>query len=202
MSSPSSVSTWIQRLRAGDHAAAQPLWQRYHARLVELARQQLADPLQSAAEDVAAMAFAALAGAIQAGRYPDVSQRDDLWRLLLTITLNQARRLGRDATRQRRDARRTHLAADLFDLPEADLDRLASNEPDPALAVELNDQVRDLLQRLPGDLRPVGIDLVAGWSPAEIASRLNCSVRTVERRRERIRQFWLGPDLRDPELPE
>jgi RNA polymerase sigma factor (sigma-70 family) len=194
MSSPSSVSTWIQRLQAGDHAAAQQLWQRYHARLIELARQQLAVPLQSAAEDVAVMAFAGLCRGLQAGRYPDITQRDDLWRLLLAITLNQARRLGRDATRQRRDARRTLLATDLFDLPEADLDRLASSEPDPALAVELNDQVRALLGRLPDDLRPVAIDLLAGWGPAEIAARLNCSVRTIERRRERIRQFWLDPD--------
>ncbi len=194
MSSPSSVSTWIYRLQAGDQDAARPLWQHYHARLIELARQQLAVPLRSAAEDVAAMAFAGLCHAFQAGRYPDVTQRDDLWRLLLTITLNQARRVGRDSTRQRRDLRRTVLAADLFDLPDADLDRLASHEPDATLAVELNDQVRALLERLPDDLCSVAIDLLAGWSPAEIASRLNCSVRTIERRRERIRQYWLAPD--------
>jgi RNA polymerase sigma factor (sigma-70 family) len=192
MTAPSSVSTWIQRLQAGDMAAARPLWQRYHARLVELARRQLAAPLQSEAEDVAALAFAEFCRACQAGRYPDVTQRDDLWRLLLTITLNQARRLGRDASRQRRDLRRTLHAADLFDLPQADLDHLAGPEPDPALAVELNDQVRALLERLPDDLRSVAIDLLAGWSPAEIANQLNCSVRTIERRRERIRQFWLA----------
>jgi RNA polymerase sigma factor (sigma-70 family) len=190
MTSPSSITSWIQRLQAGDHAAARVLWQRYHARLIELARQQLAGPLQSSAEDVAAMAFAGLCQAFQARRYPDITRRDDLWRLLLTITLNQARRLGRDASRQRRDVRRTQLATDLFELPEADLDRLASSEPDPALAAELNDQVRTLLARLPDDLRPVAVDLLAGLSPAEIASRLNCAVRTVERRRERIRQCW------------
>jgi DNA-directed RNA polymerase specialized sigma24 family protein len=38
------------------------------------------------------------------------------------------------------------------------------------------------------------VDLLAGWSPAEIAGRLDCSVRTVERRRERIRQFWLADE--------
>jgi RNA polymerase sigma factor (sigma-70 family) len=193
MSSP-SVSTWIHRLQAGEDAAARVLWQRYHARLIELARQHLAGPLRASAEDVAATAFAGLCQALQAGRYPDVTRRDDLWRLLLTITLNQARRLGRDAARQRRDLRRTCLAVDLFDLPEADLDRLAGNEPDPALAAELNDQVRTLLERLPDDLRSVAVDLLAGYTPAEIASRLDCTVRTIERRRERIRQFWLADD--------
>jgi RNA polymerase sigma factor (sigma-70 family) len=191
MSSSSSLTTWIQRLQAGDAQAARVLWQRYHARLLELARQQLVSGLQSDAEDVVTLAFAELCRAFQAGRYPDVTSRDDLWRLLLTITLNQARRLGRDATRQRRDLRRTQLAVDLFDLPGADLDRLASNEPDPALAAELTDQVRVLLARLPDDLLPVAIDLLGGLSPAEIAARLNCAVRTIERRRERIRQYWL-----------
>ena len=62
MTSPSSVSTWIQRLRAG--VAARPLWERYHARLVELARERLAGASRSSAEDVAALAFAAFCQAI------------------------------------------------------------------------------------------------------------------------------------------
>src|SRR5262245_56319546 len=117
MSSPSSISTLIGRLQAGEDAAARTLWQRYHARLVELAREQLDRRLRSEAEDVAASALAAFCLAAKAGRYPDLTRRDDLWRLLLTITLNQVRRLARDATRQRRDLRRTLAAADLFDLP-------------------------------------------------------------------------------------
>ena len=195
MTSPSSVSTWIRRLRDGDGAAARPLWERYHARLVELARQRLAGALRASAEDVAVLAFAAFCRAIQAGRHPDLTRRDDLWRLLLAITLNQARRLGRDESRGRRDFRHTVSACDLFDLPAADLDRLAGDEPDPALVAEVNDELRHLLERLADDLRPVAIELMAGWSPAEIADRLECSVRTVERRRERIRMIWLANDL-------
>jgi hypothetical protein len=37
MSPPPSVSTWLRLLRAGDPAAAQPLWERYYADLVRLA---------------------------------------------------------------------------------------------------------------------------------------------------------------------
>ena len=195
MTSPSSVSTWVRRLRDGDGAAARPLWERYHARLVELARQRLAGALRSSAEDAAALAFAAFCRAIRAGRHPDLTRRDDLWRLLLAITLNQARRLGRDESRGRRDFRLTVSAQDLFDLPAADLDRLAGDEPDPAIVAEVNDELRHLLERLAGDLRPVAVELLAGWSPAEIADRLECSVRTVERRRERIRMVWLANDL-------
>jgi hypothetical protein len=36
-----SVSRWIAQLKAGDHAAAEGLWDRYFRRLVTLARRQL-----------------------------------------------------------------------------------------------------------------------------------------------------------------
>jgi RNA polymerase sigma factor (sigma-70 family) len=197
MSDSSSISTWIGRLRLGDAAAAGHLWQRYHARLIELARQNLIAPLRGEAEDVVSLAFCSFVQAMQLGRYPDITHRDQLWRMLLTLTLNQSRRLNRDAGRQRRDIRRTLYAADLFDLPDADLDRLAGSEPDPALAAQINDELRDLLERLPEDLRVVAVDVLAGWTVAEIANRLKVCVRTIQRRLERIRQFWLTDEPSD-----
>jgi hypothetical protein len=41
MASQGSVSNWIELLKGGDHAAAQPLWERYFQRLVGLARTKL-----------------------------------------------------------------------------------------------------------------------------------------------------------------
>ena len=41
MSSSGSITAWIDQLRAGDRAAAQPLWQGYFQRMVSLARQKL-----------------------------------------------------------------------------------------------------------------------------------------------------------------
>jgi ECF sigma factor len=38
MSSTGSVTNWITLLKAGERDAAQELWQRYHKRLVGLAR--------------------------------------------------------------------------------------------------------------------------------------------------------------------
>jgi DNA-directed RNA polymerase specialized sigma24 family protein len=191
MTPPPSVTTWLALLKAGDPDAADALGRRYFAQLVELARQRLARHARRAAdgEDVALAAFAGFA----AGRYPRLSNRHDLWRLLLTITLRHARNLNRSETRQRRDGRRTVAAADLFDLPDADLDRLAGDAPDPALAAEVADQLRHLLGLLPGDdLRAVARDLLAGYTAVEIARRLGCGLRTVERRWQRLRQFW-GP---------
>ena len=199
MTPPSSVTTWLALLKAGDPDAADALWRRYFAQLVELARQHLARHARRAAdgEDVALSAFASFCAGAAAGRFPRLSDSHDLWRLLLTITIRHARKLATQETRQRRDSRRTVGAADLFDLPDADLDRLAGDAPDPALAAEVADQLRHLLALLPGDdLRAVAQDLLAGYSAVEIARRLGSSLRTVERRWQRVRQFW-GPALEE-----
>jgi DNA-directed RNA polymerase specialized sigma24 family protein len=199
MPSLSSVTTWIGRLKAGHAAAAEPLWQRYYARLVELARQHLSRQVRGMAdeEDVALSAFAEFCAGAARGRFPTLANRDDLWRLLLTITLRKARTQARDASRQRRAAARTAHAPDLFDLPDADLGRLAADAPDPALAAEVADHLAWLLRELPDpDLRPVALDVLAGYTTREIADRHHLSLRSVERRRERIRQVW-GPLLAD-----
>lgn len=41
MSTDGSVTHWLDQLRAGDHAAAQHLWERYFGRLVHLAHAKL-----------------------------------------------------------------------------------------------------------------------------------------------------------------
>lgn len=188
-----SVTTWIALLKAGNHDAAEALWGRYFAQLVAQARQYLAGNVRRAAdeEDVALSAFASFCTAVAAGRFPQLSNRHDLWQLLLTITLRHARNLAKFETRECRDTRRTVGASDLFQMPNADLDRLAGDAPNPALAAEVADQLRYLLNRLPGgDLRRVAQDLLAGYTAAEIARRHECSLRTIERRWQRIRQFW------------
>jgi hypothetical protein len=41
MPPPGSVTALVGRLEAGDHGAAQPLWERHYQRLVGLARERL-----------------------------------------------------------------------------------------------------------------------------------------------------------------
>jgi DNA-directed RNA polymerase specialized sigma24 family protein len=193
VSQPSSVTTWLHLLQAGDPDAAAPLWRRYYAQLVELARQHLARYARRGAdeEDVALAAFADFCAGAAAGRFPRLADRQDLWRLLLTITLRHARNLAEYETRDRRDGRRTVVATDLFELPQADLDHLAAADPDPALAAAVADELRHLLGLLPTEeLRAVARDVLAGYTAAETACRHGCGLRTVERRKERIRQLW------------
>ena len=92
MSTPGSVTAWIEQLKAGDAAAAAPLWQGYFRRLVGLARQKLGAAPRGVAdeEDVALSAFDSFCRAAAQGRFPRLDDRDDLWQLLVMITTRKA----------------------------------------------------------------------------------------------------------------
>ena len=92
MTADGSVTRWVTALKDGDAAAAQPLWERYHRRLVGLARRKLAAPAAGAAdeEDVVQNAFHSFFRGVAGGRFPQLDDRDNLWRLLVVITARKA----------------------------------------------------------------------------------------------------------------
>src|SRR5436190_24319348 len=92
MSSEGSVTRWVTALKAGDSAAAQPLWERYHRQLVALARRKLESSRRRAAdeEDVVQNAFRSFFKGVAGGRFPQLNDRDNLWRLLVVITARKA----------------------------------------------------------------------------------------------------------------
>ena len=104
MSSKGSVSRLIDEIKHGDQAAAQALWERYFPQLVRLAREKLSGSPRRVAdeEDVALSAMDRFCRAAQQGRFPNLADRDGLWRLLLRITTRRAVDLARHETRLRR----------------------------------------------------------------------------------------------------
>jgi DNA-directed RNA polymerase specialized sigma24 family protein len=189
MSAHGSITHWIDELRAGDQKAAQPLWERYFRRLVELARARLRGLPRGAAdeEDVALSAFDSFCRSVEQGRFPRLGDRDDLWQVLFVLTQRKAIDLLEHEGRAKRDWRKTKApAADRP--PFADL---ASCEPDPALAALVADECRRLLGALGDDgLRVIAVRKMEGYSNEEIAHLSQCSLATVERRLRLIRKEW------------
>ncbi len=101
-----SVTHWIADLRAGDRDAAAPLWERYFDRLVRLAHAKLRARRATGAladgEDAALNAFDNFCRGVAAGRFPSLADRNELWRLLVTIT---ARKALNQLQHERRDKR-------------------------------------------------------------------------------------------------
>lgn len=182
-----SVTQWLDRLKAGDPAAAEPLWGRYFPRLVELARARLADAPRRAAdeEDVALSAFDSFCRDVAAGRLPRLDDRDDLWRVLLLITAQKATDLGRREAAGKRGGRQSSGTADIESLP--------AREPTPEFAALVADEFRRLLGVLPdGDLKELAVWKLEGYTNEEIAARWGCVPRTVERRLRVVRSLWVG----------
>jgi RNA polymerase sigma factor (sigma-70 family) len=197
MSEQGSLSLVLERLQAGEGAAVQPLWERYFGRLVELAHQRLRHRTVGGAdaEDVALSAFASFCQGVGRGRFPRLQDRDDLWQVLLMLLRQKAVNLLQHETRQKRGGGQVqHFSAlsagdsDSSTYPGGDW--LAS-EPSPALAAEVAEECRRLLNRLGDDeLRAIAVWKMEGYANEEIATRLECSLATVERRLNRIRKIW------------
>src|SRR5260370_15515068 len=97
MSSGGSVTHWINMLKVGDAAGVQKLWEGYFSRLVGLARKKLREAPRRAAdeEDVALSAFDSFCDGVARKRFTHLADRDDLWRILVTITAHKALQLVR-----------------------------------------------------------------------------------------------------------
>jgi DNA-directed RNA polymerase specialized sigma24 family protein len=197
MSSEGSVSRWIDQLKAGDQAAARMLWEGYFQKLVALARKRLKNTPRRAAdeEDIALSAFDSLCRRAERGQFAQLLDRNDLWQLLVLITVRKVCDLKR---REQREGRAIPVAAGW---PPDDsqasaeggwsLEQIVGQEPTPELAAQMAEEWQRLLDRL-GDntLRSVAIKKMEGHTNEEIAGLLGVVPRTVERKLRLIRELW------------
>jgi RNA polymerase sigma factor (sigma-70 family) len=187
MDADGSITRWINQLKAGDRDAAEALWETYFRRMVELAQRRLQNAPRRAAdeEDVALSAFHSFCARAKAGLFPRLTDRDNLWPLLIAITGNKCVDLIRRENRLKR--RRTEQAG-------FDLEALLCQEPTPEFALEVADQLEHLLRKLDAtgdaELRPIALWKMEGVPTGEIAARLGCVRRTVERKFAMIVGVW------------
>jgi DNA-directed RNA polymerase specialized sigma24 family protein len=185
-----SVTQWISALKQGDQSAAEGLWEAYFRRLVSLARARLRDVPRRMAdeEDVALSAFDSFCRGARAGRFPRLDDRGDLWQILVVITVRHALSLRNYEGRAKRGGGRVQS---LTELPPELFESIGGDEPNPELAAQVAEECRRLMARL-GDptLQSVATCKLEGYTNDEIAARLGCVTKTVERKLARIRGMW------------
>src|SRR5262245_19433111 len=194
--SAGSVTRWVTALKGGDTAAAQPIWERYYRRLVALARQKLRSSSRRGAdeEDVVQSAFHSFFRGLARGRFPQLNDRDNLWRLLVVITARKALdQLAHEHSKRQGGGMiraESRISSEKSE-DEAAIENVVGTEPSPEFAAQVAEQYQLLLDRLGDDtLCRVAVLKMEGLTNVEVAQRLDCSRRTVARKLETIRIIW------------
>jgi DNA-directed RNA polymerase specialized sigma24 family protein len=191
-----SVTIWIDGIKAGDGSDIERLWDRYFERLVRLAAARL--PAHSRRsfdeEDVALSAFQSFCDRAGRGQFPQLSDRDDLWRLLATITVRKALDTIRQQSRQKRGGGQVLGESALLVGAGTEGEGLAevlSREPTPDEVAGFAENYHRFLARLQEPpLRTIALRRLEGQTTREIARALDVSTKTVERKLQLIRAIW------------
>jgi DNA-directed RNA polymerase specialized sigma24 family protein len=195
MSDDGSITRWFGSLQGGNREAAQALWRRFASRLIGLARARLRGAPGRAAdeEDAVLSAFDSFCRGAEQGRFPQVQDRDDLWNLLVAITVRKVSDQVQHERRQKRGGGAVLAEADLTRGNDTDraFEDIIGREPTPQLAAEMAEQCHRLLELLQDeDLRSIALLKMEGYTNDEIAGRLDCARSTVQRKLNLIRSRW------------
>lgn len=190
------VTLWIEQVRKADEVAMRQIWQHFAGRLHEFARRKIRPNTRRAydEQDAVQSMFHSLCQGLEEGRYPDLENRDNLWRLMLVMTGRKISKRHRYDQQLKRDNRRL-LTESYFAPNPQDRDlpglQLAAGEPTPEFLAEFSETFERLFGILEtDDLKQVAMHRIEGFDDSEIAKRLECSRSTVQRRLAMIRKIW------------
>ena len=179
-STTGSVSIWVTQLQGGSRNSVRKLLERYWPRLLGLAASRLRDAphLAGYAEDVALGVFNSLCRGVERGKFPNLDSRESVWQLLAVMTIRRTIDLKRKALREQQ-------------LADGSISGFSASEPSPDAQAEMQDRVRHLLKSLNDtELRQIALLKGEGYENEEIAAKLGCGLRTVERKLRQIRERW------------
>lgn len=190
------ITLWIAKSRDADEQAAQAIWEEYFERLTSYARRKLSSmPRRSTdEEDIAVSAMNSFFQGMKKGRFLP-SDRDELWRLLTTITVRKATAELRKHYAQKR-GRGVVRGESVFEAMAPDADHFGINEVMGEnnlgmMSEKLSLTCTEMLDQLQDEpLRSIATLRLEGFSSQEIAEKLGVSLATIKRKLARIREIW------------
>lgn len=190
MSADRSFDDLMARLRAGDNDAATQVFNRFSHRLIGLAQSRLDRRVRQKVdpEDVLQSVFRSFF-VRYADAPPELQGWDNLWAMLVVITVRKCGRRVEYFHAARRDIQREVSRTPAADPSAADWD-VSGDEPTPSEAAVLTETVDLLLSRLEGRQRDILALTLQGLAVPEISAQLGCTERTVYRVLERVKE-WL-----------
>ena len=195
MPEPGSVTALLMCLQSDDavarEAAVAALVGRYAEDLLALITARLQHRLRSrvAPEDILQDVLHSFCKRRDGGGY-DLADRNQFLSLIVTIAVHKTASAARRELRQCRDVRRERRLEGEGPDDAGPIDALADGGDAPDMAMELSDEIENLLKGLPPECRDVALLRIEGRTVDEIAKLIDRTPRTVERRLEHIRELW------------
>ena len=198
-SSPGSMTRWADELRSPDakvrDEAARQIWERYASRLLEVVRRHLDDRIRRREDedDVLQSMYQSFCVSRRRADQP-LRSREDLWRLLVHITLCKVANTAKRHRAARRDVRREQaLVGPGADgeggdaLPDWLLELMDRSEPTPDAALVFEEELQGWLAPLSDDLRRIALWKLEGFTNKEIGVKIERTERSVELKLQIIR---------------
>lgn len=187
------ISLYLQRLQEGrDEEACQELWNTYFSKLVNVAKRNLAmfPNRDQDEEDVALSAMQSFFTSAEQGRFENLSNRDELWKLLVTLVIRKANRHKERANAQKRGGGNVRGESVFLNANDLNNPGLAGF-PDERLVADLMSECSELLNRLDDEtLKQIALLKLEGYTYDEISAELDISRSGVKRKIARIKELW------------
>lgn len=197
----SEQSQWLlARWRDGDQEAAHELFRRYSERLLALVRSRLSHKISARLdpEDIVQSVYRCFFSNV--GQDHVVLERSgDLWRLLVTITMNKVIDQTRRQSAGRRSVER-ELHGSFADDEFGPGSEVLARGPSPEDAAAVLEEVEHVMNSLEPLHRRIVELRLQGHSTAEIANEVQRTERTVRRVLELVRES-LGKRLQEGNTP-
>ncbi len=172
-------------------------------RLQEFARQKLDVQTQRRYDehDAANSAFHSLCRGLAEGRI-EAENRDALWGLLAVITSRKISAQRRYLNRQKRGGGAIRGESGFAEFGDAGINAIGDTQQTPDVLAEVSESCAQLLDALPDEtMKKIVLLKFQGATNGEVASELECTRRTIERKLERIRRIWVEAGLHDGAQP-
>lgn len=189
------LAVWIQQLKIKNPQATNEIWQRCFEKVVAYASRRLGGSPRREAdeEDVALSAMHNFFRGVDNDRFSQLATTDDLWKVLFTVTDREAKKQLRTRAALKRGGGEVR-GESVFENVDGDglgIAGIEARSEQCALAETLPAECAELLEKLHDEqLRRIAMMKLHGYTNTEIARKLCCAVRSVERKLRRIRQEW------------
>ena len=166
--------SFLASLRAGESDATKKLFDDYSRRLTALAANNIHPALLKRfyGEDVVQSVFRSFYRRQEEGKF-QIEHSQQLWKLLVTLTLCKTRSHARKHTAERRDA--------TVDYAMSDENQIFDRQPSPVDALALWEEIDMVLEGLPERAAEIISMRLEGNSRSEIARELNLSRQSIHR---------------------